>query len=43
LSEINTDLILAHPMPPGAVHTNNNTDAGGEFSGGFVRLAGLIE
>jgi len=23
LSEINTDLILAHPMPPGAVHTNN--------------------
>jgi len=22
LFEINTDLILAHPMPPGAVHTN---------------------
>src|ERR1700682_855605 len=23
LSEINNDLILAHSMPPGAVHTNN--------------------
>jgi len=31
LFEINTDLTLAHPMPPGAVHTNN-TDAGGEVS-----------
>ena len=25
LFEINTDLILAHPMPPGAVHTNKRT------------------
>jgi len=29
LFEINTDLILAHPMPPGAVHTNKRSDTAG--------------
>jgi len=36
LSEINTDLTLAHWMPPGTVHTNNTLVTKGHFESGLV-------